>query len=117
MGFSTFIVIKMSLELSSTNEILQTLGQRVRRQRLAQELPQRELARMAGLSPGAVRKLETTGQSSLDTLVRVIQALGLTGELENLLELKRVSIADMEQAAAASRRQRAPRRPRQDDYR
>lgn len=107
----------MSLTLASTNEILQMLGKRVRNQRLAQELPQQELAQMAGLSLGAVRKLETTGQSSLDTLVRVIQALGLTGELEDLLVLKRASIADMEQAEMAQRRQRAPRRPRHDENR
>lgn len=102
----------MSVTMAPTLEILHTLGQRVRAQRLAQGLPQWELAQMAGLSLGAVRKLETTGQSSLDTLVRVIQALGLTAELEELLVLKRASIADMEQAEAADSRQRAPRRPR-----
>lgn len=100
----------MSFVLAPAKEILQTLGGRVREQRLAQELPQRELAEMAGLSLGAIRKLETSGQSSLDTLVRVIQALGLTAELEEWLVLKRTSIADMERAEMAHRRQRAPRR-------
>lgn len=65
---------------------------------------------MAGLSLGAIRKLESSGQSSLDTLVRVMQALGLTAELDDLLVLKRASIAGMEQAEAADCRQRAPRR-------
>lgn len=102
----------MSFVLAPADEILQALGERVREQRLAQELPQRELAEMAGLSVGAIRKLETNGQSSLDTLVRVIQALGLTAELEEWLVLKRTSIADMEQAEMTHRRQRAPRRSR-----
>ena len=65
---------------------------------------------MAGLSLGALRKLERSGQSSLETLVRTVQALGLVDELEDLLVLKRQSIAQMEQVEAASRRQRAPRR-------
>lgn len=81
----------------------------MRVQRLAQGIPQRELAQMAGLSLGALRKLESSGQSSLETLVRVVQALGLVDELEELFELKRQSIAQMEKAEAANQRQRAPR--------
>lgn len=100
----------MVLELATSSEILQALGQRVRAQRLAQGVAQLELAQMAGLSLGALRKLESSGQSSLETLVRVVQALGLVSELEDLFVLKRQSIAQMENAAAASRRQRAPRR-------
>ena len=100
----------MALDLSPPGEILQTLGHRLRAQRLAQGVPQRELAQMAGLSLGALRKLESSGQSSLETLVRAVQALGLADELEVLFVLKRQSIAQMEKAEAASQRQRAPRR-------
>ena len=102
----------MTLSLAPVAEILHAVGERVRTQRLAQELPQRELAQMAGLSLGALRKLESSGRCSLETLVRVVQALGLAGELEDLFVLKRQSIAQMAQAAAASQRHRAPRRKR-----
>ena len=100
----------MSFKLATANEVLEALGQRVRAQRLAQGLPQHELAQMAGLSLGALRKLESSAQSSLETVVRVVQALGLVDELETLFVLKRQSIAQMEQAAAVGLRQRAPRR-------
>ena len=100
----------MSIALATPAEILRALGQRLRAQRLAQELAQRDLAQMAGLSLGAVRKLEQDGQSSLDTLIRVTQALGLVDELEPLFKLRRHSIAQMEQAAATHQRQRAPKR-------
>ncbi len=102
----------MTLTLASIDETLTLLGARLRAQRLAQGLPQRELAHMAGLSLGAVRKLEASGQCSLETLIRVVQALGLAGELEDLFVLKRQSIAQMEQAEAVGQRQRAPRRRR-----
>lgn len=102
----------MSFVISTYNEILATLGARLRAQRLAQDLPQRELARMAGLSLGALRKLEGNGQTSLETLVRVAQALGLAGELESLFVLRRESIAQMAQAELAHQRQRAVRRKR-----
>ncbi|MBK9574773.1 MAG: helix-turn-helix transcriptional regulator [Rhodoferax sp.] len=100
----------MVFTLSSHIEILSTLGARLRAQRLAQALPQRDLAHMAGLSLGALRKLEQDGQCSLETLVRVVHALGLANELEDLFVLKRQSIAQMEQAQAVQQRQRAPRR-------
>jgi len=100
----------MVFALALPAEIQQALGFRLRTQRLAQELSQRDLAQMAGLSLGAVRKLEQDGQSSLETLVRVVQALGLVEELEDLFVLKRRSIAQMERAEAAGQRRRAPRR-------
>lgn len=100
----------MSFILTTSKEILAALGQRLRLQRLAQSITQDELAQMAGLSVGAVRKLESTGQSSLETLVRTVQALGLVGELDELFVLRQQSIAQMEQSAAARQRQRASRR-------
>lgn len=102
----------MVLALQPARELLVTLGQRLRAQRLAQGLPQRELAQMAGLSLGALRALESTGHCSLETFVRTLQALGLVGELENLFLLRRDAIASMERAEAALQRQRAPRRKR-----
>ena len=100
----------MTFHLSTSAEILRALGVRLREQRLAQSLTQRELAQMVGLSLGAVRKLESDGQCSLETLVRVAQALGLLEALDDLFVLKRQSIAQMEQVDLVSRRQRAPRK-------
>ncbi len=104
------MAIKMGFKLSTPSEVLQALGARLRAQRLAQELSQRDLAQMAGLSLGALRKLEHDGQCSLETWVRAVQALGLVGELDDLFVLERQSINQMERAEEASRRQRAPRR-------
>lgn len=100
----------MDFYLSTPAEILRSLGIRLREQRLAQSLTQRELAQMAGLSLGALRKLETDGQCALETLVRAAQALGLLEALEDLFVLKRQSIAQMERIDAVRRRQRAPRK-------
>ena len=100
----------MTFNLSTPAEVLQELGARLREQRLAQSLAQSELAQMAGLSLGALRKLESDGQCSLETLVRVAQALGLLEALDDLFVLKRQSIAQMAQVDLVSRRQRAPRK-------
>ena len=99
----------MTFMLSSVEEILQTLGGRIRTQRLAQGISQQVLADRAGLSLGAVRQLEGSGQSGLDTLVRVLFVLGIVDELEDLFVLRQQSIAQMERANGPARRQRAPR--------
>ncbi len=99
----------MTFMLSSVEEILQTLGGRIRTQRLAQGISQQVLADRAGLSLGAVRQLESSGQSGLDTLVRVLFVLGIVDELEDLFVLRQQSIAQMERANGPARRQRAPR--------
>jgi transcriptional regulator with XRE-family HTH domain len=94
---------------STPGEILAQLGGRLRAQRLAQSLTQAALADMAGVSAGTVKTLERCGVSSFETVIRIVQALGLTDQLQPLFEIERRSIAQMEQAAQ-SRRIRAPRR-------
>lgn len=100
----------MTFTTATTAEILSALAERLRAQRLAQELAQQELAAMAGLSVGAVRKLERDGQCSLETWVRVVQALGLVDELQPLFDRPATSIRELERAARTRHRQRAPRR-------
>lgn len=100
----------MKIALASPQEACAELGRRLREQRLAQLLPQEELASRAGVSLGAIRKLEKDGQATVLTLVRAAIALGLVGELEDLFTLQpQRSLADMARAEAA-RRVRAPRR-------
>jgi len=101
----------LDFNLASGSEILHELGARLRAQRLAQGLPQAELAAMAGVSLGTIKSLERGATASLDTFIRVVQALGLTDHLQPLFELPRQSIAQMEQMQRVPR-VRAPRRKR-----
>lgn len=105
------MVNMLFVELSTPAEICQQLGQRLRAQRLAQLLSQAELAARAGVALGTLRKLEATGQTSTETLVRVAQTLGLAASLLELWQPQAVqSIAQMQRAEAAASRQRAPKR-------
>jgi transcriptional regulator with XRE-family HTH domain len=94
-------------EFATTGELALAIGRRLRDQRLAQNVTLRELAKRSGLSVGALRKMEIDGKTTLYSLIRVVQALGLGSELAHLFELKQRSIAEMEAAAQASQRQRA----------
>lgn len=88
-------------------EVCAELGLKLKRQRLAQALTQKDLAGRAGVSLGTVKNLETKGQSSLESLMRIIMALGLVDELVGLFELRVASIAQMERFQLAERK-RAP---------
>ena len=101
----------LDFTFSASDEITAELGLRLKAVRLSQSLTQADLAERAGISVGTVKSLERTGQSSVASLVRVVQALGLTDQLQSLFVLQVQSIAAMEQAQRA-KRQRAPRKAR-----
>ena len=111
MGFQSPKGSKLLFTLASSEEICKALAVRLKTHRLAQLLSQQELAASAGISTGTVRTLEQTGQTTLESFVRVVGALGLTNELEALFELRTTSIAEMERAQKPQRR-RAPRKVR-----
>ncbi|MSQ52604.1 MAG: XRE family transcriptional regulator [Betaproteobacteria bacterium] len=100
----------LSLIIQTSDESCAALGQRVRQLRLQQNLTQSELGGRAGVSFGAVRKLEASGRTTLSTFVKCVQALGATGELEKLLKPEPRSIAEWEAGVLAGQRRRA-RRP------
>jgi|SRR6186713_1242051 transcriptional regulator with XRE-family HTH domain len=104
----------IDVKFATPDELVRELGSRLRTQRLASRVTQQELALRAGVALGAVKKLESDGNTTLQTFVRVVQALSLTGDIENVLVLKpHTSIAEMERAATAPRqRARRPAVPR-----
>jgi transcriptional regulator with XRE-family HTH domain len=78
-------------------EICQEIGKRLRTNRMQLNLTQAEVAKRAGVSKGTVSNIESRGQGTLESLVRVLQALGLTQELQPLFQQKPTSIAQLEQ--------------------
>ena len=102
----------LSIKLSSAAEISTLLGARARQLRLAQNLTQAELAARAGVSSGAVRKLETNGQTTLATFIKCVQALSAESDLEPVLASRLQSIAQMERNQQAVLRKRARRSSR-----
>lgn len=63
----------------------QDLGSRIARIRLSRNIPQAALARESGASLRSIRRLEAGENVSLDTLLRVLRALGLGNRLAGAL--------------------------------
>jgi transcriptional regulator with XRE-family HTH domain len=101
-----------TLQLLSHASVCEQLGQRIRQLRLLRNMSQRELAEMTQSSLSSIRRLESSGQGSIELLVRSAQSLQALDQFDSLLTLPVQSIADAErqQAARLRQRARAPRR-------
>ena len=65
-------------------ELDQKLAQRVRKIRKRRSITQEKLASISGVSYGAIKRFETTGQISLLSLTKIAIALDLADELRNI---------------------------------
>ena len=96
--------------LESSESICRTVGARSRALRLARNLSQQELARMAGVSLSSIRRFESGGQGAFNLVARIAIALQATDGMEPLFALPQQTIAQAEAAAQTVQRQRARKR-------
>lgn len=86
-------------------EILGELGRRLRGYRLQQNLPIKELARQAGITPLTLLKVERGQNFRIATLARIFRALGRLEQLDAMLPDPTLS-----PLALLAQQQRSPRR-------
>lgn len=96
----------MDLSFSTSREILRTLCERLRQERLAQQLTQAEVAGRAGISVNTVSNLEAGKNVAFENVVRVAMLLGRTKELEALFKPKLDSLDDILRYEHGAGRQR-----------
>jgi transcriptional regulator with XRE-family HTH domain len=76
---------KIDFTLASSSQIEAALCSRVERIRLSRNMTQERLARESGVSTRTIGRLEKGQGVSLDTFIRVMQALRIQQNLETLL--------------------------------
>ncbi|MCZ7450820.1 helix-turn-helix transcriptional regulator [Agrobacterium rhizogenes] len=74
----------------SPEMLAKQIGQRVERLRLSRNITQGQLAVDAGISERTLRRLEAGDNPTLDTLLRVLTALKIEGNLDLLVPDSRV---------------------------
>lgn len=93
--------------LMRPDEVALELGSRLQQHRLKQNLTQADLAKRLGVSVPTVSGLENGKNTSLETFIKAVFALGLQAELQELFTQRTLTIAELEQLSAAPKRQRA----------
>ena len=89
--------------------IIESLGVRLEAYRISRGIKQADLAEKAGISRSTLMRLEAGTSGTIDTLVRVLQALGLSDRLSDLVPDAALSPLDP-MSETGQRRQRVRER-------
>ncbi len=92
-------------EHRTPSEMERDLGEQIRTERLRKNMTMKVLATEAGISEQTLRSLEEGSGSRVETLIRVVRALGKTSWLDSFKP--RVSISPMQMLTGKQQRQRA----------
>ena len=77
------------IELNSSKEILIILSKKIERERIAQNISQKDLALRAGISYGTYRNFLDIQKISLLNFISLFHILGLYTELNTLVQSKK----------------------------
>lgn len=98
----------MDIYALTDNALLQMIGKRLKEERLAQNIPQQELAKMSGVSQPTISAMEKGRNASLMSLIALLRALNRLDMLNELTKEKPISpIAYSEMLRKAQSRKRA----------
>src|SRR5690554_6622669 len=91
--------------------IIREIGEGLAVNRLQRNITQAELAKQAGIATRTLRRLESGEGATLDTLIRLLQALGMAQSLDLLLPKGNLSpMQSIQNARSESASTRAPRK-------
>ena len=74
----------MRFDFYTPSEISETLGKRLKQQRLRQNMTQAELANKAGIGLSTVARIESGKGGTLDNVIRYAMSAGLVNEFAEL---------------------------------
>lgn len=92
--------------------LVSDLGASIAAFRLSRNLRQSDIARKAGISRGAVSRLENGDGGTIDSLIRILRALDLDDRLSALVP--DATVSPLDPGAADEARQRARPTPKED---
>ncbi|MHC8320351.1 helix-turn-helix domain-containing protein [Pseudomonas sp. GB2N2] len=101
----------LDLSFSKPTEILQRLCERLRTERLAQQMTQAEVAGRAGIGTNTVSNLEAGRNVGFENVIRVAMVLGRSKELEALFLPRLDSLDDIRRYENSAKRQRIKGKP------
>ncbi|UZD89719.1 helix-turn-helix domain-containing protein [Cognatishimia activa] len=89
--------------------LAQEFGESLAAYRLSRNLRQKDIAELAGISRGAVRRLEAGTGGNFESLVRILVALEIDERLVNLVPNAKVSPLDLPAVRTGSRQRARPK--------
>jgi transcriptional regulator with XRE-family HTH domain len=100
----------MDLSFSKPDEIVKLLCERLRKERLARQMTQADVAARAGIGVNTVSNLEAGRSVAFESVIRVAVVLGRLNELEALFKPRLDSVDDMLRYENSANRHRVKRK-------
>lgn len=100
------LLAMLDLSFSKPSEVVKRICERLRTERLAQQMTQGDVAGRAGIATNTVSNLEAGRNVGFENLVKVAMVLGRGKELEGLFLPKLDSLADLHRYEQSAKRQR-----------
>ncbi|EGT0637665.1 helix-turn-helix transcriptional regulator [Citrobacter werkmanii] len=100
----------MDLTLNTATDIVKLLCDRLRKERLARQMTQAEVAARSGVGVNTVSNLETGKNVGFENLVKVAMVLGYGDALEGLFKPRIDSLDDILRYEKSAVRQRVKRK-------
>lgn len=110
------MIHKIDFATASTEAIIKALGKHIDEIRLSQNITQADLANEAGVSRSTLSRLSDGKPVSLDSFVRVMQALRLGDHLAALLPDQSIRPVDRVRLGGAERQRASGRRADPSDW-
>jgi putative transcriptional regulator len=107
---------KRDFAIASSDTVINALFQQIEQIRLSRNISQAALAKEAGVSRSTITRLASGENISVDSFVRVMQALGLADHLAALLPNPNVRPVDRIRLEGAERRRASPKRKAAGDW-
>ncbi|MCV4265617.1 helix-turn-helix domain-containing protein [Pseudomonas capsici] len=101
----------MELGFRRPDELVKLLCERLRKERLVQQMTQADVAARAGIGVNTVSNMEAGRNVAFESIVRVAMVLGRIGELEGLFQPRLESLDDILRYENSASRHRAKRKP------
>jgi putative transcriptional regulator len=101
---------KNDFAVASSDAVINALFQQIEQIRLSRNISQAALAKEAGVSRSTITRLASGENISVDSFVRVMQALGLADHLAALLPNQNIRPVERIRLEGAERRRASPKR-------
>jgi putative transcriptional regulator len=107
---------KIDFAIASSDAVINALFQQIEQIRLSRNISQAALAKEAGVSRSTITRLASGENISVDSFVRVMQALGLADHLAALLPNQHIRPVERIRLEGAERRRASPKRKAAGDW-
>lgn len=96
----------LDLSFVKPDEMVSLLCDRLRKERINQQMTQSELAKRAGIGVNTLSNLESGKNTGFENIIRVAMVLGRTAELEGLFKPRLESLEDLRRYESTLTRKR-----------